>query len=301
MIREHSSKHPDAPLFLYLPHQAVHVGNRPEKSHPQYALNQAPQEYIEQYAWVKDDQRRNLSAMVAVMDEAAGNITSVLKDVGMWNDTIFIFSTDNGGPINDKASNFPLRGGKATLWEGGVRGVGFVAGGDLERFGFVGLPRVSQGLMHVSDWSETMCELAGGGCAAPRLPLDGVSAAGLLRGTSSLVSASNRSEIVHELCRSWMGGSCAEHEGQYAAITQGRYKLVVGQEGSAPPRLFDVLRDPGEQDDLAPAQNKIVQEMLKRLDELAVEDATGWAHDREAIDPRSDPRLHGGAWVPWMP
>ena len=52
------------PLFLYLPHQAVHVGNKPEESHPEYWEDQAPREYIERYAWVKNEQRRNLSAMV---------------------------------------------------------------------------------------------------------------------------------------------------------------------------------------------------------------------------------------------
>ena len=52
------------PLFLYLPHQAVHVGNAAEDSHPSYALDQAPIEYIERYAWVEDVERRNLSAMV---------------------------------------------------------------------------------------------------------------------------------------------------------------------------------------------------------------------------------------------
>eukprot|EP01052_Picozoa_sp_SAG31_P012330 SAG31_NODE_719_length_12605_cov_22.378858_8_plen_196_part_00 len=139
------------PLFLYLPHQAVHVGNVPEPSHPEYALDQAPMEYIEKFAHVEDAMRRNLSAMVLAMDEAAGNVTASLKVHGLWNDTVFIMSTDNGGPTGDRASNYPLNGGKGTLWQGGVRGIGFIAGGNLAQFGFQGLPRVSYSLIHISD------------------------------------------------------------------------------------------------------------------------------------------------------
>lgn len=99
-------------IFLYLPHQAVHVGNVPEESHPEYAEDQAPREYIEPFLDIKDEQRRNLSAMVYAMDEACGNITDALKEYGFWQDTIFIMSTDNGGPTNKRASNWPLKGGK---------------------------------------------------------------------------------------------------------------------------------------------------------------------------------------------
>ena len=55
------------PLFLYLPHQAVHVGNLAEESHPEYARDQAPSEYIERFQYIEDEQRRNLSAMVVRM------------------------------------------------------------------------------------------------------------------------------------------------------------------------------------------------------------------------------------------
>eukprot|EP00045_Choanoeca_perplexa_P008968 m.84674 g.84674 ORF g.84674 m.84674 type:complete len:200 (+) comp14696_c0_seq3:196-795(+) len=47
VINNHSQTQPDKPLFLYLPYQAVHVGNIPEPDHPSYALDQAPQEYID--------------------------------------------------------------------------------------------------------------------------------------------------------------------------------------------------------------------------------------------------------------
>jgi arylsulfatase B/arylsulfatase I/J len=136
------------PLFLYLPHQAVHVGNIAEASHPEYAKDQAPAEYIAKFAHVEDEQRRNLSAMVNCMDEAAGNVTDSLQAHGLWQDTILIVSTDNGGPTGERASNYPLHGGKGSLWQGGVRGIGFVAGGDLASFGFGGFPRISHSLIH---------------------------------------------------------------------------------------------------------------------------------------------------------
>ena len=321
IVREHAETFAaSVPLFLYLPHQAVHVGNKPESSHPEYALDQAPQEYINRYSWVTDERRRNLSAMITVMDEAAGNITSVLKEVDMWNDTLFIMSTDNGGPTAQMASNYPLRGGKGTLWEGGVRGIGFLTGGNLAQFGIKNVPRVSRGLLHVSDWNPTLCDFAGGCPMEPAQPLDGVSARGLISGAGTNSSKlSNRTEIIHDLCRKWMGGSCLEHlsgdldnpHAQYASmIRDDGYKLVVGQRGygsgdtatsgTYSPRLFNVYRDPGEKEDLAatPAGGAIIKSMLERLN--VANSGAGVAHDRDPIDPRSDPRRHGGVWVPWL-
>merc|ERR1719213_363896 len=97
------------------------------------------------------------------MDEAVGNLTTALKQTGMWHDTLLIFSTDNGGPLAEMASNYPLQGGKGTLWEGGVRGVGFVNGGDSAKVGLSKSVRgtVNQKLMHVTDWFPTLCEIAG--------------------------------------------------------------------------------------------------------------------------------------------
>lgn len=57
------------------------------------------------------------------------------------------------GPTNKRASNWPLKGGKGSLWQGGVRGIGFIAGGDLASFGFMGLPRVSHSLIHICGYT----------------------------------------------------------------------------------------------------------------------------------------------------
>lgn len=68
--------------------------------------------------------------MVSALDESVRQIVTTLKKKGLYDNSIIIFTTDNGaaaGGLDDSAgSNYPLRGAKNTLWEGGVRGVGFV-------------------------------------------------------------------------------------------------------------------------------------------------------------------------------
>ena len=152
------------PMFLYLAWQSVHSVEGPDPEQLK-----APQRYIDRFQdSIPNEQRRAFAAMTATLDEGVANVTQALKRTGLWDDTLVIFSTDNGGPADgyDKnmASNWPLRGTKGGLLEGGVRGVGVVSGGAVpaERRGMV-----LQGLIHVSDWFPTILSfVAQGGTGA---------------------------------------------------------------------------------------------------------------------------------------
>ena len=61
------------------------------------------------------------SSAVSALDEAVLNLTTALKARGIWDNSVFVFQGDNGGPTFEGHSNTPLRGGKLNFFEGGVR------------------------------------------------------------------------------------------------------------------------------------------------------------------------------------
>jgi len=133
----------DSPMFMWVTFTAPHTPL------------QAPQEYIDMYPSVEGD-RQTYLAMVTAMDDAIGEIVDSLKNNGLWNDTFFLFSSDNGGQKGGWADNSPMRGGKGTLFEGGSRVAAFVSGPMLANPG-----TTNDGLIHVTDWSPTFLTMAG--------------------------------------------------------------------------------------------------------------------------------------------
>jgi len=103
-------------------------------------------------------ERRLLEAMALAIDDAVGVLVDAVRQRGMWDNTLLVFVSDNGGAINQQGSNLPLRGGKLGGFEGGVRVPGLLAGGWLPA-GLHG--RSYAGLVHMADWWPTLSHAAG--------------------------------------------------------------------------------------------------------------------------------------------
>jgi len=224
-----------------------------------------------------DFQCRSITqSQVNLMDALIGGIVDNLKASNLWDDTLLIFTSDNGGSLEltkTAANNYPLRGGKVSMWEGGVRTVSFVSGGYLPE------PRRGQkekGLMHLADWYSTFCGFAGveatdSVAIANGLPdVDGVDLWPLISGQ---VSESPRSDVALGP-NAYISGrfKLHVHSVQNAVLqepkwpnqrtaSQSEIKATVTECDWERPCLFDIFEDPSETEDIAGDRPDVVTAM----------------------------------------
>jgi len=187
------------PFFLYLSFQATH------------APLQARAEMLAKIPQTGNPARDIYKAMVLDMDIAIADIVQTLKDTELYNDTIIVFTSDNGGAISHGGSNFPLRGTKGTLFEGGTRSVTFVHGPNILSRANV----VNTNLVHITDWMPTLLSMAGyQGDASADLGLDGIDQWAAINNNENV-----RDEMVYNLKVDPISG----------AVRVGPHKIIFGK------------------------------------------------------------------------
>ena len=300
IITQHDSD--KGPFFIYAAYQSVH------------APLEAPQHYIDECSEIPYESRRKFCGMVRAADEGIGNITRLLQERNLLDDTIIILTTDNGGQTKQGSNNLPLRGNKGTLFEGGVRGTAFVWGSKLPKLNYD-----NNQLIHVTDWLPTIVEgIAGLELDKDKWKLDGYNVWPTITGNTE----SPRTEVLINLdppVFKWA------YIGQ-AAIRVGDWKLVTGQPNCSmvpvyqgdpcpdgwvhlngsielPPYtpsltwLFNITADPTERNNVAEKYPDVVKLLKQRIEFY---NATHIAQLAPGIDLRSDPALYDHVWTPWL-
>eukprot|EP01060_Flectonema_neradi_P021719 TRINITY_DN295_c0_g1_i6.p1 TRINITY_DN295_c0_g1~~TRINITY_DN295_c0_g1_i6.p1 ORF type:complete len:711 (+),score=156.58 TRINITY_DN295_c0_g1_i6:68-2200(+) len=171
LIRNHAAEVTSDPFHLLLSYQAIHTPL------------EAPKKYIKSFKNKgHSPNREKLFGMISYLDHSIGRVEKALKDSNMFDSTVFMFISDNGGRLEKGSSNDKFRRGKGSFLEGGVRVVSFVKGtvNDLAP-----LPSGirSDALIHVTDWMPTMVSLAKGSVAKAKA-LDGFNVWDALKGTA---------------------------------------------------------------------------------------------------------------------
>jgi len=336
------SHDPAEPMFMYFAHQEVHA---PLEEPPDGASKTAcaGEDVPSPIGKEATAGRHTLCTMASNLDSAVGTFVGWLKDKGMWENTILWLTTDNGGMTYgvkadglpaigvSVSSNWPLRAGKATLFEGGVRGVSLVAGGLL--------PATARGatrteLMQHVDIPVTMAKLAGATWSAGTP--DGLDI------WDAVVSGapSKRTEVPVNV-DTCVGPPCAQ-DSKYNALISANWKLIEANwypplcpnatwctgaglydgwwtndpytrvaynaSGAAVPVshlakgglwLFDLATDPSEERNVAAANPAVVATMRARLAALA-DPENGYRDPQLNVPhPRARPGHHNGTWAPF--
>lgn len=229
-------RHKRDPFFLYVAYNAVH--SPPE----------APEEDIKNLTG--DKKRDTLMAMIKHLDLGVGEIVNSLKKHDLFDNTLLIFLTDNGGSRSMGANNAPLRGFKQMDYEGGVHVPFVVSWPDQLKGG-----RKCDVPMWSIDLFATALDAAG-------LPMPEDKA---LDGKSILPALKGKTDKIHDELY-WSSGG---EKGKWA-IRSGNWKLVAEKKRI---ELFDLEKDLSETTDLAAKHPKVVSELTAKyntwLDEMA--------------------------------
>jgi arylsulfatase A-like enzyme len=244
-IRECKKK--DEPFFIYLPCNAAH------------APHWVPAKYKKPYAG-QPAQVAAFFGMIANLDENLGKLDEFLKQEGLFDDTILIYSNDNGGTAGVNVFNAGMRGRKTMYYEGGHRAVCFVRwpNGGFRK------PSDIDVLTNNQDILATLIDLCG--IPTPKsAKFDGVSLANLLRGKSETL---DDRILVVKYGEQPNGRPLLKWD---SAVMWNKWRLVDGKE------LFDLRTDPGQKADVADKHPDVVKKLRDHFEKW-------WAGIEPTID-----------------
>jgi arylsulfatase A-like enzyme len=260
----------ERPFFLYLPHYAVHTPL------------QAKPEVISKYKNLTDPaaEQKNAvyAALVESVDDSVGRILDRLDSLHLSQNTVIIFTSDNGG-LKPVTSNTPLRAGKGSSYEGGVRVPLIVKWPGVTKPG-----TVSEAPVITVDCYPTVIEMAGATKAtAPHV--DGASLVPLLRETAGL----KREAIYWHYPHYHPGGATP-----YSAVREGDFKLIEFFEDKHV-ELYNLKDDIGETVDLASKLPEKAAQLRARLERWRMEVGAQLPTPNPAADPVKDAEKKGKA------
>ena len=220
--------HRDEPCFLYLAHLYVHIPI-----------------YVQEH-FASRSRNGRYGAAVECIDWATGVLLAELQTLGLDEDTLVIFTSDNGSRVHGEGgSNAPLRGTKGTTWEGGLR-VPCIARWP----GRIEAGRATNELATSLDLFPTLAALAGANLPADRT-IDGIDISSLLFDGDA---RSPRDEFLYYMMD------------DLEAVRDRRWKLHFSKWGAATHELYDLAEDPGETTDVAANHPDVVAELETRAE-----------------------------------
>jgi arylsulfatase A-like enzyme len=226
------------------------------------------------------------AAMVESLDDAVGKLLDALDRFDLATNTIIVFLSDNGGNMYDSVdgttptSNAPLRGGKATMFEGGIRVPCVVAWP-----GFVAPGSRSDAVVQSTDFYPTLLEMIG---LQPRAGqrFDGISIVPALK-EKPLRREAIFTFFPHQpRVPDWLPPAVAVHQGDWKLIRL----FHGGQNGAHRWKLFNLKNDLGEKNDLAERQPKRVKNMDALIEQFL--------KDTQAVVPLPNPKFNPAAFRP---
>lgn len=271
---------PDRPFYLYMSHYAVHVPF------------DADDRFIDRYSDL-DATEAKYAALIEGVDKSLGDILDYLERSGRTDNTIVIFMSDNGGldfysrgelpESADHRHNFPLRSGKGSVYEGGVREPMIVCWPGVTRPG-----TECDKYLIIEDFFPSIIEMAGIESCTTVQTVDGISFVPLLTGESdpsagrSLIwnTPNNWTNMIGEDEKTdlGIGPSCAIRQGDYKLI----YRYLTGRK-----ELYDITLDIGERHDISASEPAIVSELSGRLGQYL-----------RSVDAQRPSRIVNGAVTP---